>query len=500
VIAAPRDQARVLVVDDDHQIRELLGRLLERAGMSCDTAASAAEARAALRRSTPDLLLLDVYLPDDHGLALARDAAAHPARPAVLVISGEDDAGLARIALDAGAFGYVTKPFKRNEVTSAVSHALRRRRAEQDGDARRAVLEDAVVERTSAVHDALSRMHLAQEQTIARLSRAMELRDPGTEGHLERTGRISGILAERLGLDAEMVRTAGALHDLGKIAVPDAVLRKPGPLAPDERRLVERHPEVGHELLQGTRSATLDLAAEIAWTHHERCDGSGYPRGLVGEAIPLVGRVVAVADVFDAVTSHRPYRAAVPLDDALALIRDQRDGKLDPMVVDAFFDALDEILAVLEPSAATAEAAAADDEAPDDARFITLQEAAVTIGVSASTLRRWADHGRIDAVRTSGGHRRFTPDAVRRLAAERGPQPTVEPLPPPDEALPRLAERLCADGPTLRERVTASLYRNGTWGWFAGGTPPRWSTPGSPRRPTAPTEGASTARSRRWTP
>jgi putative two-component system response regulator len=463
-----RDRARVLIVDDDEQIRELLSRLMAHAGLVCDTAATAGEARAALGRLRPDLLLLDVYLPDENGLTLAREVAALPAGPAVLMVSGEDDASVARIALDAGAFGYVTKPFKRNEVAIAVDHALRRRDVERESRARRFVLEDAIVERAAAVQDALSRARLAQDETVLRLAQAMELRDPATGSHTERMSAYCAVLGERFGLDPVTFQAASRLHDIGKIALGDALLCKPGALTAAERAQVERHPAIGHELLSGTRSTLLEMAAQIAWTHHERFDGHGYPRGLAGDDIPLPGRIAAVADVFDALTSDRVYRPAVSTEDALGVLVAERGGHFDPDVVDAFVASLEEVLIIGEQCPATS----ADDPRPAFSTtagtdVLTLHEAAEAIGVSASTMRRWADAGRVPAIRTPGGHRRFLPEGVRRVVEERSPRARVEPIAPPTGPLPSLAAGLRGAGMEMASTVSAGLYRTGPAGWFA---------------------------------
>jgi putative two-component system response regulator len=461
----------ILVVDDDEQLRRLLVRLMSSEGFACRDAGSVREAREALRSADADLVLLDVHLPGESGLTFAREIAGHHPGPAVIMVSGADDAEVAGIALDAGAYGYVTKPFKRNEVTIAVQNALRRRRLEHESHDQRAMLEDRVVERTAAVQDALGRLRLAHEETVLRLSKAVEFRDPETGSHIERMSHYCALLASRFGVDADAVRVASRLHDVGKIAVPDSILQKPGPLTPDERREMERHAAVGHRLLRGSRSELLEVAAEIALTHHERFDGTGYPRGLAGEDIPLVGRIAGVADVFDALTTDRVYRAAIPLEEAVATLKAERGRHFDPQIVDAFLAELEEVGSIMARfDAAAAELAAQGEkpEAPSQAPLVTLQEAATAAGVSASTMRRWADEGRVHAVRTAGGHRRFPLDAVRAVAAERGARPTIRPVAPPAEPLTQLAERLRAQGPEVVAMAAASLYRGGSPGWFAG--------------------------------
>jgi putative two-component system response regulator len=458
---------RVLVVDDDPQIRRMLALLMSREGFECDVAATAEEARAALRRAAPQLVLLDVDLPGESGLSLARELAASRSAPPVIMVSGHDDAEVADIALEAGAYGFITKPFKRNEISIAISDARRRHRRTAEEHTVRARLEDRVVERTAVAHDALEQLRVAQEETVSRLSRAIEYRDPETGAHIERMSHYCALLAPRFDLDPDAMRVASRLHDVGKIAIPDAILLKAGPLNPEERAEMERHAAIGQRLLRGSRSVLLDLAATIAWTHHERFDGSGYPRGLKGDEIPIEGRVAGVADVFDALISHRVYRTAHSFDEAIAMVSDGRGTHFDPAIVDAFLEELDAVRVIIErfdeEPPAIPEAAA---EAPPGT-LMTLQEAAAAVGVAPGRLRRWADEGRIEAVRTAGGHRRFPRDAVARLATERGTRPVVKPVDAPSGPLPALAERLRAQGPVLVALAAASLYRGGTPGWFA---------------------------------
>ena len=188
---------------------------------------------------------------------------------------------------------------------------------------------------------ALSELEVAQAETVRRLSMAVEFRDEDTGAHIERIGRLSAQLAEELGLDpayCNRLSYASPLHDVGKVAIPDAILLKPGPLTPSERAIVETHAEEGHRLLSRSSSSILDLAASIALSHHEKWDGSGYPRGLAGEEIPVEGRIVAVTDVFDALTSDRVYRKAYGKDEAIAMMKSQRGRHFDPILLDAFME------------------------------------------------------------------------------------------------------------------------------------------------------------------
>jgi hypothetical protein len=204
----------------------------------------------------------------------------------------------------------------------------------------------------------------AREEIPRRLARVVEYRDNDTGGHIERMAEYSGLIAQALGLPAEdcrELRLASTMHDIGKVAVPDSILLKPGRLTPEERRVMETHAQVGHDMLAGSGNALLELAATVALTHHERWDGEGYPHRVAGENIPLVGRIVAVADVFDAVTSKRVYKDAVDVDTAVGIIRNGRGTQFDPAVVDAFLTALPALLAARsrhgDPATLTAVAA-----------------------------------------------------------------------------------------------------------------------------------------------
>ncbi|MCW3034200.1 MAG: Response regulator with domain [Solirubrobacterales bacterium] len=211
------------------------------------------------------------------------------------------------------------------------------------GEKRLGALEDEIESRTSELKRALSELEIAQAETVQRLSMAVEFRDEDTGAHIERIGRFSVLLAEHIGMDSEFcerLRHSAPLHDVGKVAIPDAILLKPGPLTPEERAIVETHAEEGHRLVRGSSSSILDMAATIALSHQEKWDGSGYPRGLKGEAIPIEGRIVAVADVFDALTSDRVYRKAFSVDEAIQMMLEQRGRHFDPVLLDAFMEVL----------------------------------------------------------------------------------------------------------------------------------------------------------------
>jgi excisionase family DNA binding protein len=285
--------------------------------------------------------------------------------------------------------------------------------------------------------------------------------------HLQRMSCYSALVAARVGLNADLVRIASRLHDVGMAGVSHAITGKLGPLTPAERRELETHPGLGHAMLTGSGVELLETAAEIAFTHHERYDGAGYPRGLTGDEIPIAGRIAAVADAFDALTTDRLYRSAGSIEQAVETLRAERGRHFDSEIVDAFLDCIEEAADIRERFAPAPEEQPA--MMPED-RQITLQAAAATLAISPSRLRRWADEGRIPSVRTAGGHRRFSLAAVRRLAAESGVRPTVRPVEPPAEPLPVLAENLRAHGRQLAAAAAAAIYRDGPTGWFASET------------------------------
>ena len=312
------------------------------------TAADAAEARSLIAWQKFDLLLCDINMPGESGLSLARHIAAEYPETATVMVTGEDDARTAEQALAFGAYGYIVKPVRMTELLVNVTNALLRLELAISGRKERDRLERELADRAGELRDMLELMEaragrrgLPETETMRQLARAVEFRCKETGDHIERVGTASCLIAERLGLpseDCDRLGLASAMHDVGKVAVPDHVLLKPGPLNADERHQMERHAEIGKDVLQTTNTELMNLAATIAWTHHERFDGAGYPRGLRGHEIPIEGRIVAVADVFDALTSDRVYRRAMPREDALSMMAAARGTQFDPAVLDCFLE------------------------------------------------------------------------------------------------------------------------------------------------------------------
>jgi putative two-component system response regulator len=316
--SAATERPTILVVEDDPHIRDLLSGLLGALGYRLLMAASAEQALDALAVVSPDLVLPDVHLGAMSGIELCAQLKADPLyelMPVVILTAvGDLEARVAGLA--AGADDFFTKPVEFVELRTRLAALLR-------------------------VKTLLSQLDRA-EAVITTLALTIEARDPYTLGHCDRLSRYAVALGEALGLDHEMLRAlrlGGYLHDLGKIAVPDGILLKPGPLDPIEQERIRAHPGAGSDLVLGLRS--LELVRPIMRHHHEKWDGSGYPDRLKGEAIPLGARIISVVDVYDALHTDRPYKAALPHSDAVSLlIRETDAGYWDPKIVDIFLEVL----------------------------------------------------------------------------------------------------------------------------------------------------------------
>lgn len=327
--------AKILVVDDEPANTVLLETLLRRWGYKSVTVTNDGNQALDLCRTLkPDILMLDLHMPGTDGFQIMAQLpeAEDDVRMPVIVLTADASRETKRRALASGAHDLVTKPFDIDEVSLRVRNLLYTRRLEKASNEHRKQLEDRVAERTEDVEAA----HL---ETIYRLAMAAEYRDDAIGEHIFRVGRTTAMLAREIDLDpivVELFKVAATLHDVGKIAIPDSILLKPGKLDADEWELMQEHTTKGCEILDGSRSQVLVAAADIASNHHEKWDGTGYPRGLAGEEISLPGRLVALADVFDALVQRRPYKEAWKLDDAVEDIMGESGHHFDPKVVEAF--------------------------------------------------------------------------------------------------------------------------------------------------------------------
>lgn len=330
----------IVIVDDQASARTMLRHIVQDIGPQLDVH-DFGDPGIALdwcNDNRPDLLLLDYRMPGMDGLELAK-AFRQPLRnrdvPIVLVTVVGDEP-VRQAALDAGVIDFLVKPIRPRELRARCRNLLQLRQQSESVKQRALSLEQRLL---ASMHEVEER----ERETLSRLARAIEFRDAGTSAYLERMAHIAGLIAEALGLPEDQVRTielAAPLHDIGKIAIPDAVLMKPGPLDEQERERMKQHPRIGYQLLQDSQNRFIQVGAQIALRHHERYDGLGYPDGLAGEDIPLEARIVTVADIFDALISPRPYKEAWSIGRAVEYIGEQSGRMLDPRCVAALMDNL----------------------------------------------------------------------------------------------------------------------------------------------------------------
>jgi putative two-component system response regulator len=331
---------RILAVDDDEANVLLLQRILERDGYThVEVTTDPTRVPGMFAKNRPDLVLLDLHMPELNGfelmerLQLLNGAGnGNGAGVPFLVLTADATAETKRKALSAGARDFLTKPLDQLELLLRVRNLLQVQQLQDRLSNQNLRLEHEVAERTRD-------LDRAREEMLERLALAAEYRDDETQEHAWRIGRTCGLLARELGLpeeEVELLRRAAPLHDIGKIGIPDSILLKPGRLDDQEFEVIKSHTTIGDGILSGSQSPLLRLAQLIARTHHERWEGGGYPRGLTGETIPIAGRIVAVADVFDALTHARPYKEAWPVQEAVDEILSQAGRQFSPDVVAAF--------------------------------------------------------------------------------------------------------------------------------------------------------------------
>ncbi len=336
----PSQQSKVLAVDDEADICELLQDALSQAGYICQTAGNVEDALLCLERERFDAIISDLHLGNGmNGLRFMQLAQARWPHLVFLLVTAESDVRIGVEAMKRGAADYLIKPFQLSNVISAVGWALERKRMQMELDRYRDHLENMVRERTAMLQAALQKIETNYNQTLAVLGAALDLRDDETGGHALRVSRYFITLAEAAGFPAERLPDAirGAyLHDIGKLAIPDSILLKPGQLTDAERQIMQTHVPIGYEMVR--QIAFLEPAADLILSHHERFDGSGYPRGLTGEDIPFSARIFSVADALDAMTSNRPYRRSLGFEAARREIQDQSGRQFDPAMVQIFLN------------------------------------------------------------------------------------------------------------------------------------------------------------------
>ena len=345
--------ACILAVDDELPNVKLLERMLAAKGF--EYVLSTQDPRAVLgmvKANDIDLILLDINMPHMDGYQVMEQLGAEIAGeelPPILVLTAQHSQDFRQRALDAGARDYVTKPFNADELFSRVKNLLEVHQANKYITKENAILDERVRQRTAELEAAHQQLHESRLQVVRRLGRAAEFRDNETGLHIIRMSKMAALIAKAAGMsdeDCDLLLNAAPMHDIGKIGIPDHILLKPGNFEPDEWEIMKTHAQIGADILSGDDMPLLNMASDIALTHHEHWDGKGYPNGLKGEEIPLVGRITALADVFDALTSVRPYKKAWSVEDSVALVKSESGKQFEPVLVEHFLSILDSIVTI----------------------------------------------------------------------------------------------------------------------------------------------------------
>ena len=331
-----RSGARVVIVDDRGTARSLLeglARTLE-AGIVVESFAAPQDALAYMQNFVPDLIITDYRMPGMDGIEFTRRIRAERrlADVPIIIVTVVEDRQVRYQALENGATDFLTRPIDPQECRARCINLLNLRRSQKQVADRAQWLEDQILQATREVRS-------RERETLMKLAKAGEYRDTDTGNHIVRMAKYARLIAESLGLTAmecDEIEAAAPMHDIGKIGIPDHILLKPGLHTPEEQAIMRRHPMIGHEILADSPSRYLQMGAIIALGHHEKFDGSGYPQGLAGDQIPLPARIVAVADVFDALTSARPYKKAWSFQDALQYLLTEQNKHFDAECVRAF--------------------------------------------------------------------------------------------------------------------------------------------------------------------
>jgi len=359
-VAEERKTPTILLVEDDRRIRDSVKRIMRNEDFAFIEAGDGEEALELLREKPTDLILLDLQMPRMGGFEfLKRFRAAHVEwTTPICVMTGGSSFNDRHRAIDLGADDFLRKPAEAVEIKTRIKSLLRLGCYQRELRDLNAQLESKVDARTSELRASVERLELAQRETdlayreiVLRLTLAAEMKDECTSAHLERMSHYSALLAAKVGWsdsDAELLIDAAKMHDIGKLGIPDSILNNPGKLTKQEFAVIQQHPAIGARILAGSKSRLLQMAGLIALTHHERFDGSGYPRGLRGKEIPEAGRIVAIADVFDALMSQRSYKEAWSLEDTVETMQAEAGKHFDPGFLKIFLEVLPAICEIHE--------------------------------------------------------------------------------------------------------------------------------------------------------
>ncbi|MBF0225752.1 MAG: two-component system response regulator [Desulfobacterales bacterium] len=344
---------KILVVDDLDFNRDILNGMLTPLGYNVDMAVDGEDALNKVKSNPPDLILLDIMMPGLDGIEVAKRLKSNESTrfiPIVMVTALSDIQDRVN-ALESGADDFLTKPVDRLELKARVRSLLKVKDYNDHMLNYQAKLEEEVSKRTEQLKVAFDKIKISSLDVILRLSKAAEYKDEQTGAHIKRMSNYMGVIAKEMGLNdkvSEALIYAAPMHDVGKIGIPDRILLKKGPLSPEEWVLMKKHAIFGAQILEGASNSFVKLGEIIALMHHEKWDGSGYPYGLKAREIPLAGRIAAIADVFDALISRRPYKEPFPLDKSFEIIWEGKGKHFDPNVVEAFFAVQDKIIAIKE--------------------------------------------------------------------------------------------------------------------------------------------------------
>ncbi len=339
--------SRILVVDDEPANLKLLSLMLRTEGYHhVELVQDPREVLPRYQAARPDLILLDINMPhlDGYDVMAQIKALSDELKPPVVVLTAQSGEDFLLRALRSGAIDFLSKPFNRRELLARVQNVLMAHLAHRLLHTQKHLLEQMVDERTQELRR--SRLDI-----VRRLGRASEFRDNETGQHILRMSHASALLARSVGWDAqacELMLNASPMHDVGKIGIPDGILLKPGPLTTDERDIMKRHTTIGAEILADSGTDLLEMAREIALSHHEKWDGSGYPHQLAGEAIPEAARIVAITDVFDALTSERPYKKPWTVDETMRFMNANAGKQFDPQLLERFTALIPEVQQIRE--------------------------------------------------------------------------------------------------------------------------------------------------------